>query len=125
MIVRLTGTLIDVTEETVVVERDGVAREILVPRFAVGELAACMGQEVTLLTMEFLEGNQASGNLVPRMLGFLHPEDKIFFSRFPSLTISVPEWRFMASDWKMSLRLRISRFPLKLLPAMRLSWVPL
>ena len=82
MIVRLTGTLIDVTEETVVVERDGVAREILVPRFAVGELAACMGQEITLLTMEFLEGNQASGNLVPRMLGFLHPEDKIFFSRF-------------------------------------------
>ena len=82
MIVRLTGTLIEVTEETVVIDRDGVAREVLVPRFAIGELAACRGQEVTLHTMEFYEGNQASGHLVPRILGFLHPEDRMFFARF-------------------------------------------
>lgn len=82
MIVRLTGTLIEVREEDVVVERDGVAREVLVPHYAVGELAACRGQVVTLHTMEFLEGNHASGNLVPRMLGFLHVEDRMFFMRF-------------------------------------------
>ena len=50
---------------------------------------------------------------------------KIFFSRLPSLTMRVPEWRFMASDWKMSLRFRTSRFPLKLLPAMRCKLGPL
>ena len=82
MIVRLSGTLIEVNEETVVLERAGVAREVLVPRFAIAELAAYRGQVVTLHTMEFLEGNQASGNLVPRMLGFLHTEDRDFFNRF-------------------------------------------
>ena len=82
MIVRLTGTLIEVAEDSIVVEREGVAREVLVPRYAVGELAAHRGQQVTLHTMEFYEGNQASGHLVPRVLGFLHEEDRLFFSRF-------------------------------------------
>ncbi len=82
MIVRLTGMLVDVFEETIVIERDGVAREVLVPQFAVSELAACRGREVTIHTLELFEGNQASGHLVPRILGFCHPEDKLFFTRF-------------------------------------------
>ncbi len=85
MIVRLSGTLIEVTEESVVLDREGVAREVLVPKFAVGELTAYRGQVVTLHTMEFYEGNHASGQLVPRMLGFLHPEDRDFFTRFVSV----------------------------------------
>jgi Holliday junction DNA helicase RuvA len=82
MIVRLSGKLIEVTEESVVLDREGVAREVLVPKFAVGELTAYRGQVVTLHTIEFYEGNHASGQLVPRMLGFLHPEDRDFFTRF-------------------------------------------
>ncbi|MFH1264456.1 MAG: Holliday junction branch migration protein RuvA [Planctomycetota bacterium] len=82
MIVGLTGTLVGIAEDSVIVERQGVAREILVPRYAIGELAAHRGQQVTLHTMEFYEGNQASGHLVPRMLGFLHEEDRLFFTRF-------------------------------------------
>ena len=85
MIVRLSGTLIDVAEESIVLEREGVAREVLVPHFAVAELAAYRGRVVTLHTLEFFEGNQSSGNLVPRILGFLHPEDRDFFSRFVSV----------------------------------------
>ena len=82
MIVRLCGTLLEIAEEAVVIERDGVAREVLVPRFAIAELTAHRGREVTLFTMEFFEGNHASGQLVPRMLGFLHTEDRDFFKRF-------------------------------------------
>jgi holliday junction DNA helicase RuvA len=82
MIVRLTGALVEVTEEAAIIERDGVAREVLVPRFSVGELAAYRGQQVTLHTVEFYEGNQTSGQLTPRILGFLHKEDRLFFSRF-------------------------------------------
>jgi len=85
LIVRLVGTLVEVADGAVVLERNGVSREVLVPHFAIGELAACRGREVTLHTMEFLEGNPASGNLVPRMLGFLHPEDRMFFNRFISV----------------------------------------
>jgi len=82
MIVRLIGTLIEVDENSVVVERDGVGREVLVPPFAIGELAASRGQIVTLHTLEILEGNKASNQLVPRLLGFLHAEDRVFFRRF-------------------------------------------
>src|ERR1043166_4314264 len=82
MIIRLTGNLVDVDEETIVLERDGVAREVLVPHFAIAELAAYRGQQVTLHTIEFFEGNHASGHLVPRLLGFMHREDRAFFERF-------------------------------------------
>jgi len=82
VIVRLTGTLIEIDEGTIVLERDGLAREVLVPHFAIGELSSLRGREVTLHTLEFLEGNPASGNLVPRIVGFVHPEDRLFFTRF-------------------------------------------
>ena len=82
MIVRLSGTLVEVTEDSVVLERDGVARQVLVPAFALGELGACRGRSITLHTLEFYEGNPGGGNLTPRILGFLHPEDRLFFSRF-------------------------------------------
>ena len=85
MIVRLTGTLIDVNEESVVLDRDGVSREVLVPRHSIGELAACRGRSVTLHTLEYYEGGQATGHMVPRLIGFLHPQDKAFFNRFVSV----------------------------------------
>ena len=85
MIVRLTGIVADVHEDHIVLERDGIAREVLVPQYAVGELAACRGREITLHTLEYLEGNQASGNLVPRIIGFVYPDDKRFFIRFVSV----------------------------------------
>jgi Holliday junction DNA helicase RuvA len=82
MIVRITGMLVDVTESGAILDRDGLAYEVLTPQFAIGELAAWRGRDVTLHTMEFYEGNQSSGHLVPRLVGFLHPEDKLFFHRF-------------------------------------------
>lgn len=86
MIVRLTGTVLDVSEEAAVIERDGIAREVLVPRYAIGELAACVGRQVTLFTLEFLEGNSAmGGTLTPRLLGFAHEQDRAFFKRFISV----------------------------------------
>ena len=85
MIVRITGTLADVYEDHVVVERDGLAREVLVPQYALGELAACRGREMTLHTLEYFEGNQASGNLVPRLVGFVYADDRRFFTRFISV----------------------------------------
>ncbi len=82
MIVRVSGTLSDIGEEAVVVERDGLAYEVLVPRYGIAELAACRGLAVTLHTMEYLEGNLAGGNFVPRIVGFLHPSDRAFFEIF-------------------------------------------
>jgi Holliday junction DNA helicase RuvA len=82
MIVRISGRLSDIGEDSAVVERDGIAYEVLVPSCAVPELAAYQGDVVTLHTLEYLEGNAAGGNLTPRMIGFLHPEDRTFFRLF-------------------------------------------
>jgi Holliday junction DNA helicase RuvA len=82
MISRLAGILADVHEDTVLVDRDGVGFEVLVPRYAVAELASVRGRRVTLYTLAFLEGNPGGGNLIPRLVGFPHPEDKLFFNRF-------------------------------------------
>ena len=85
MIVRLTGNVVEVTEESAILERDGVAREVLIPGFAVGELTACRGKEMSLHTIEFIEANQSGGNMTPRLVGFVHPEDRVFFRHFISV----------------------------------------
>lgn len=85
MIVKLKGQLSDISEGSVVLERDGIAYEILVPAYAVGELSACRTRTVTLHTFEYLEGNAAGGNLTPRMIGFLHAEDRTFFRWFTTV----------------------------------------
>lgn len=85
MIVRLTGTVAEVSDDAVLLERDGVGREVLIPHYALGELAACRGRQVTVHTLEFLEGNPSMGHLIPRLLGFLHTEDRDFFKRFISV----------------------------------------
>ncbi len=82
MIVRMTGIVSEVREGGTVIDRDGIGYEVLVCGYAVGELAACQGQEVTLHTLEYFEGSGVGGNLIPRLVGFLHAQDRAFFSRF-------------------------------------------
>jgi len=82
MIVRMTGIVAEVHPDAVVIERDGLAYEVLICGYAAGELATCCGREITLHTMEYYEGTAGGGNLIPRLVGFLHPEDRAFFSRF-------------------------------------------
>ena len=82
MIVRLSGQLSEVAEESVTIDRDGLSYEVLVPGYAVAELAACRGGSICLHTLEYLEGNAAGGNMTPRMIGFLHAEDRSFFRQF-------------------------------------------
>jgi Holliday junction DNA helicase RuvA len=82
MIVRMRGRLAELSDEVVIVEREGLAYEILVPSYALAELAASRGGDITLHTLEYLEGNAAGGNLTPRLVGFLHAEDRAFFKQF-------------------------------------------
>lgn len=82
MIVRITGTLSEVSDASAVIDRDGIAHEILICGYASGELRACQGQQVTFHTIEYLEGSTVGGNMTPRLVGFLHPEDRAFFTKF-------------------------------------------
>ena len=82
MIVRISGLLSEIDEESAIIDRDGIAYQVLVPSYAIHELAANRGRQITLHTLEYLEGSAAGGNLIPRLIGFLHPEDRAFFQQF-------------------------------------------
>jgi Holliday junction DNA helicase RuvA len=82
MIVQLTGRLLHVTDETVVIERDGVGYEVMVPASAVSEFRQRLGGEITLFTVQYFEGNPAGAHLVPRLVGFLSESEREFFSAF-------------------------------------------
>lgn len=85
MLVRITGQLVELGQDAVVVERDGLAYEVFVPRYAIGELAAQRGQPVILHTLQYVEGNPGGGNLIPRLVGFLHADDRAFFEHFTTV----------------------------------------
>jgi Holliday junction DNA helicase RuvA len=56
--------------------------ELLVPAADVPLLQSGVGEEMTFHTIFYLEGDASGGNLEPRLIGFLRPEDKAFFQLF-------------------------------------------
>ena len=64
MIVRITGTLAELRDESVIIDRNGIAYEVLVCGYARGELAAHQGRQVTLHTMEYYEAGTVGGNRI-------------------------------------------------------------
>ena len=82
MICRLTGRVTTVHEDAVVVERDGLGYEVLVPVSAAAALQRLLGTELTFFTIQYLEGSPAGANLIPRLIGFLAETDRDFFNLF-------------------------------------------
>jgi len=82
MIVRITGNLTEIGEARVVLDRDGLAYEVMVCGSAREALEEQRGRQVTLYTLHYLEGSAAGGNLTPRLVGFLTPEERAFFELF-------------------------------------------
>lgn len=60
----------------------GFCYEVHVPACDVERLERLAGQDVTLHTIHYLEGDPARGNLVPRLVGFLTEMDREFFRVF-------------------------------------------
>jgi Holliday junction DNA helicase RuvA len=85
MIVRLSGKLDFVGEDSVHVTLGDITRELLVPAADVPFLQTKIGQTVTFFTLEYIEGNASFGQLAPKMLGFLRTDDKDFFDLFTTV----------------------------------------
>ena len=86
MIAKISGTLAEVAKAAVLIEVGEIGYEVMVPGYALELLASKIGQQVSLYTLEYLEGSLATGgNLVPRLIGFMHSEERVFFGRFTSV----------------------------------------
>lgn len=82
MITRITGLLNRVLTEEVRIQVGGLEYQVLVPEFVRRKLQGLVGQEITLHTSHYHDGNPMQGGVVPRLLGFLSEPELEFFELF-------------------------------------------
>lgn len=85
MISSLTGQLESVEETKVSLRSGPFVFELLIPAADVETLRDQLNTEITFHTLFYLEGSAGGGNLDPRLIAFLRPEDKQFFNLFTTV----------------------------------------
>src|SRR4051794_36001241 len=82
MITRITGVLNRVLDEEVRLQVGPLEYQVLVPEFVRRQVQSHTGEEMTLHTSEYFDGNPMQGRVVPRLVGFLHEAELEFFELF-------------------------------------------
>jgi Holliday junction DNA helicase RuvA len=82
MITKITGVLNRVLDEEVRLQVGPLEYQVLVPDFVRRQVQERIGQDVTLHTNEYLDGNPMQGRVVPRLIGFMTEAELEFFELF-------------------------------------------
>ena len=82
MITRITGKIVAVAMDSLTLSVGPYEREVRIPEFTRRHLQGNVGEEVSLHTIEYLEGNPMQGRLTPRLVGFLSQPEREFFELF-------------------------------------------
>src|SRR5947209_17908701 len=82
MITKITGVLNRVLDEEVRVQVGPLEYQVLVPEFVRRQVQMLLGQEITLHTSQYLDGNPRQGRVVPRLIGFQTEAELEFFELF-------------------------------------------
>ena len=82
MITKITGVLNRVLDEGVRLQVGPLEYEVLTPEFVRRALQTRVGQEVTLHTSHYMDGNPMQGRVVPRLIGFAAEAELDFFDLF-------------------------------------------
>ncbi len=82
MFTKITGTLTRVLDDEVRLQVGPVEYQVLLPELVRRQVQSQLGQEVTLHTSHYLEGNPMQGRMVPRLVGFLTEAELEFFELF-------------------------------------------
>jgi Holliday junction DNA helicase RuvA len=85
LITKITGQLIALEENVVTLRIGAFEYEVLVPEFSRRQLQNQIGQEVSLHTIDYLEGNPMQGRMTPRLIGFSSEIEREFFDLFCSV----------------------------------------
>lgn len=85
MIARIEGKLVKLDTQSALVQVGQVTYEVLLPGYCINALSDKIGSDITLCTMEYYEGTPASGNLIPRIVGFLDSGERDFFTTYTSV----------------------------------------
>lgn len=82
MITKITGTPVDAVGNTLTLAVGAFEYEVFIPEFARRHVQERIGQEISLHTIEYLEGNPMQGRMTPRLIGFLSVFERQFFELF-------------------------------------------
>jgi Holliday junction DNA helicase RuvA len=82
MITKITGVLNRVLDEEARLQVGPIEYQVLVPEFVRRQIQARVGEELTLHTSEYLDGNPMQGRVVPRLIGFQTEAELEFFELF-------------------------------------------
>jgi Holliday junction DNA helicase RuvA len=85
MIRTITGTLAAALDASIDLTVGPMTLGLLVPACDLDHYRARIGRDVELHTLLYLEGDASRGNLEPRLIGFLSPEDRAFFDLFTTV----------------------------------------
>jgi Holliday junction DNA helicase RuvA len=85
LITRITGKLVGLNDVCATLRIGGMDHEVLLPDLVRRQLQSKLNEEISLRTIEYLEGNPQQGRLVPRMVGFASDAEKEFFELFCSV----------------------------------------
>ena len=85
MITKITGQLVALQDNTLSLRIDACEYEILIPEFTRRNLQQQIGQQISLHTIQYLEGNPMQGRLTPRLIGFISEVEREFFELFCSV----------------------------------------
>ena len=85
MITKITGQLVALHDDTLTLKIDAFEYEVLIPEFTRRRLQQELNNQVTLHTIEYLEGNPMQGRMTPRLIGFLSEVEREFFELFCSV----------------------------------------
>jgi len=85
VITKITGQLVALQDDRLTLQVGPVEHEVLIPEFTRRRLQGQLGSEVSLHTIEYLEGNPMQGRMTPRLIGFLTEAEREFFEIFCSV----------------------------------------
>ena len=85
MITKITGKLVALSAEHATLEAGAFEYEISIPEFTRRHLQAELKKNVSLHTIEYIEGGQMQARMTPRLIGFLTEVEREFFDLFCSV----------------------------------------
>lgn len=85
MIVTIFGKLVRVGESAVVLASTPFEYEVFVGDYTRRQLQSQVGSDISLHTLDYIEGNSQGGRLTPRLIGFATEPERQFFDLFCSV----------------------------------------
>jgi len=85
LITKITGQLVAFSDDVATLQVAGFEYQVLIPEFTRRQLQGRLNREISLHTIEYLEGNPMQGRLTPRLVGFVTEVEREFFELFCSV----------------------------------------